>query len=145
MRFVTILKPFSLFIFCCASGFSLFAQPSVVISNTSHLAYVEKNIYHFQDSAGELSFNMISQLPDTVFTFQPQSDMSFGSTKAVWWFKMYAENKTAQDIYLLFQNHELMAVDCYVIDAVGKIDSMESGRMRPFEKSLFKINTPVFN
>jgi two-component system, sensor histidine kinase LadS len=121
------------------------AQPGVVISNTSQLEYVEKNIYYLQDSTGNLSFNVVSKMPDSAFVFQPTSTMSFGNSHVVWWFKFYLSNKTDEQLYLLFKNQQIKEFDLYYVQENGYTDSVFGGVLRPFANRFFNTGLPVFN
>ncbi len=121
-----------------------FAQQTVVVTNNQQLYLVENNIRYLPDSSGSLSFNYLKSLPDSVFKFQQKSGMSFGNSHYAWWFKIYVENKTAEEVYLLFRNHEIQHLDIYILDSAGKTDSVHSGITMPFTQRFFKTNTPGF-
>jgi len=137
-------KYFSFLIFFFVQAKAL-AQPAVVINNTSQLEYLDKNIYHLQDSTGNLPFNFVSQLVDSAFVFEPTSRMSFGNSHVVWWFKFYLSNKINEQVYLLVQNQEIKEFDLYSVQENGHVDSVFSGILRPFENRFFNTGVPTFN
>jgi len=138
------LKKFVIILMIIITVCKAWAQRTVVYDHPKKLIEIGSSGRYFIDKTNKLSYQQVTQLPETNFSLIEGKTINLGFSHSKVWLKFDLENLTDETLYAMLLAQDVDYVDAYVVSK-DTTYSLETGSMRPFERRYFDINTIVLN
>lgn len=132
-------------VLCLLVAFAAPAQKKFIYKSAKDLQALEPAAYYYIDSAKNMTFSRIRELPDSIFRLNTKSFLNFGNTDYPLWLRIDIKNESGEELYLLQQLHDVRMLDVYAIDGKNNRRSWFTGAMRPFGTNFLERNQTVFD
>lgn len=95
------------------------------------------------DKKESLTLTKVQELPEASFQKSKRDVMNFGNTTASIYFKLYIKNKTAEPLFISFENNELQHIELISIDEFGQKTMQKGGSFEPDSNRYLKRGNTI--
>ncbi|HOO73082.1 MAG TPA: 7TM diverse intracellular signaling domain-containing protein [Spirochaetota bacterium] len=137
---------FAALIFCIAIPPLHAGQKPVAINLSREKINLSPHMLYYQDRAGSLSFEDVSQ-KETVWEPLSAKSVNFGFTRSAYWFKIIVDNQTGDDFpcYIEIPYPIINYIDLYYPGAKGGYEVKQTGNHYPFSHRDVLDTTFIFS
>ena len=140
-----IMKLLSGILTLLLATFSTWAQPLINYQKTDALLQIAPHVAYLADTAQNLTFAQVRQLPQAAFTINGKDGLSLGNQDLPHWFRIdFAPTTASEDLYL-YTDFPLHYLDVYSTDQNDSLKVWKTGLLRPFGGRHFLTNNYSFN